>query len=406
MASIKLQTAKDGTKSYKITYYRASDGARLSTTWHIPEGWSQRAIERKLQAVVAAFAADCNSGKVKSRKEIRELEKQEEERRKAEEAKMKTLRQFCEQIFMPTLEVTCSEHTRASFQGNLKNHIYPALGDINISEIAPVQISALLLSLQAQKKLKHGSVIKVFTIINLIFKKAYKSGLINRNPMDFVERPKPTKAEGKNNSVKAFTGAELAYIQTCIARETTQWQALFHLMMETGCRRGEALGLSWDNINMESGCISIEKSLCYTPEKGIYLDTPKSGKSRAVYISVNTISLLKNWQTEQTGLREKMQLSKRETNYVFTQQDGVTPMHPDTPTRYFAKLGKKYNISHFHPHKLRHSFATVAITSGADIASVSGVLGHADTAITLRMYTHADTEAQKRAQEIFRNAIG
>lgn len=77
----------------------------------------------------------------------------------------------------------------------------------------------------------------------------------------------------------------------------------------------------------------------------------------------------------------------------------------NTPTRFFKRFGERYGIKDFHPHKLRHSFASVAITNGADIASVSEKLGHSDKAVTLNMYTHADAESQKRASEIFRQAI-
>lgn len=69
------------------------------------------------------------------------------------------------------------------------------------------------------------------------------------------------------------------------------------------------------------------------------------------------------------------------------------------------KFGERYGINDLHPHKLRHSFASVAITSGADIASVSEKLGHSDKAVTLRMYTHADAECMKRASNIFRDAL-
>ena len=62
-------------------------------------------------------------------------------------------------------------------------------------------------------------------------------------------------------------------------------------------------------------------------------------------------------------------------------------------------------VQDLHPHKLRHSFASIAITNGADIASVSEKLGHTDKAVTLRMYTHADQESIRRASQIFRNAI-
>ena len=68
-------------------------------------------------------------------------------------------------------------------------------------------------------------------------------------------------------------------------------------------------------------------------------------------------------------------------------------------------FAKRYNVPGLHPHKLRHSFASVAITNGADVASVSEKLGHADKSTTLRMYTHADAESVKRAGDIFRNAL-
>ncbi len=80
-------------------------------------------------------------------------------------------------------------------------------------------------------------------------------------------------------------------------------------------------------------------------------------------------------------------------------------MHPQSPIKYFEQFSKRYGIEHFHPHKLRHTFASIAITSGADVASVSEKLGHSDKAVTLRMYTHADQESIKRAGDIFRNAL-
>lgn len=91
--------------------------------------------------------------------------------------------------------------------------------------------------------------------------------------------------------------------------------------------------------------------------------------------------------------------------YVFTQDNSPAPMHPQSPTRYMKKFSRKYGIPDLHPHKLRHTFASIAITSGADIASVSEKLGHSDKAVTLRMYTHADQESMKRASQIFRDAL-
>ena len=80
-------------------------------------------------------------------------------------------------------------------------------------------------------------------------------------------------------------------------------------------------------------------------------------------------------------------------------------MHPQSPTRYFKKFGKKYGIPNFHPHLLRHSSASVAITNGADVVSVSERLGHSDTAVTLRMYAHANEESIRRAGQTVRDAL-
>ena len=93
------------------------------------------------------------------------------------------------------------------------------------------------------------------------------------------------------------------------------------------------------------------------------------------------------------------------SKYVFTNVDGISPIHPQSPTKYLRKLEEKYGIHHLHPHKLRHTFASIAITSGADVASVSAKLGHSDPAVTLRMYTHASQDSIRKAGNIFRDAL-
>ncbi len=80
-------------------------------------------------------------------------------------------------------------------------------------------------------------------------------------------------------------------------------------------------------------------------------------------------------------------------------------MHPQSPTHYFRIFGIRYSVPDFHPHKLRHSCASIAITNGADVVSVSEMLGHSDTAITLRLYSHANAESIRRAGEVIRRAL-
>ena len=392
MPSTRKKGTKDGRVFYEISVSRGRGRSRLTRRWYPPEGWSRKAIERGLAAVAAEFERQSDAGEVISRAEQRELAALEA----AEAAKILTLRQYGERVFMPSKTITMSENSRSNYQSYLDKKIYPALGDIKLPDITPAQITALLLEIQTQGK-AHGTVIKVYTILSGLFKMAYLSDMIERNPMDKVERPKPRKDEIKPEEASAFTAQEVQRILTCLEREPLKWQALIRLLIDTGIRRGECCALQWKNIDFKTGAITIAGNLCYTKQKGVYLDTPKNGHTRTVYAGSDAIALLKQLHTTQA--------EKAISPYVFTQEATPEPMHPQSPTRYLKKFSERYGIPDLHPHKLRHTFASVAITSGADVASVSEALGHSDKAVTLRMYTHADQESISKASQIFREAI-
>ena len=392
MASKRLKITKDGRRYYEIRVSRGRGQSYLVSRWYVPEGWSARAIERELAKQAADFERRCKSGEVLSHTERKEKEKREAQ----EAAAIQTLKQYGEGVFMPAKAVRCSENTRSSFQGMLNKHIYPVLGDIKMPEIKSAQITKLLLNVQAEGK-AHATVVKIYNILNLLFKMAYLGDMIDRNPMDKVERPRPRKEEVCSGEVESYTAEELRYILQCVDKEPLKWRAMLHLLIDTGIRRGEACGLQWKHINFANHSITIAGNLCYTAEKGIYLDTPKSRKIRTIDIDPAITALLWELRLDQS--------QKAISQYVFTQEGSIEPMHPQTPTRYMQKFAKRYGIEHLHPHKLRHSFASVAIVNGADIASVSEKLGHADKSTTLRLYTHADQESIKQASNIFREAI-
>ena len=392
MASKRLKITKDGRRYYEIRVSRGRDQSYLVSRWYVPEGWSARAIERELAKQAADFERRCKSGEVLSHTERKEKEKREAQ----EAAAIQTLKQYGEGVFMPAKAVRCSENTRSSFQGMLNKHIYPVLGDIKMPEIKSAQITKLLLNVQAEGK-AHATVVKIYNILNLLFKMAYLGDMIDRNPMDKVERPRPRKEEVCSGEVESYTAEELRYILQCVDKEPLKWRAMLHLLIDTGIRRGEACGLQWKHINFANHSITIAGNLCYTAEKGIYLDTPKSRKIRTIDIDPAITALLWELRLDQS--------QKAISQYVFTQEGSTEPMHPQTPTRYMQKFAKRYGIEHLHPHKLRHSFASIAIVNGADIASVSEKLGHADKSTTLRLYTHADQESIKQASNIFREAI-
>lgn len=392
LASYRKLITKNGRVFYEISVSRGRGKSRLTRRWYPPEGWSRKAIERELAAVAAEFERQSDAGEVVSRAERREQDAQAV----AEAAKILTLRQYGERVFMPSKAVTMSENSRANYQGYLDKRIYPALGDIKLPEITSAQLTALLLDIQAEGK-SHATVIKVYTILHSFFKMAYMGDMIDRNPMDKVERPKPRKDEIKADGPQAYSPAEVKKIIDALENEPLKWQALIHLLIDTGIRRGECCALQWNNIDFSTGAISITGNLCYTPDKGVYLDTPKNGHTRTVYASMNTLALLRRLRIEQS--------QKSISKYVFTMEGSPEPMHPQSPTRYLEKFSERCGVPDLHPHKLRHTFASIAITNGADIASVSEALGHSDKAVTLRMYTHADQESISHAAQIVQEAI-
>lgn len=393
MASTRKKTTKTGKTFYEIRYDPGRGKSELTRRWYPPEGWSQKAIDRELSKQAAEFERQCKAGEVLTRKE-----QQEQARQAALEAeKVLTLQQYGERVFMPSIAVKGSENTRSTYQSYLDNRIYPALGAYKMREITPAQISALLLSMQ-EEGLANSTCVKVYTILHSLFKMAYMGDMIERNQMDKVERPKPRKDEVRKDGVEAFTASELRYVLSCLDKEPLKWRALVWLLADTGLRRGEAVGLQWDDIDFKTGTVTIARELSYTPKKGVYVDTTKNSRLRVIDLSGRVLSLLQALRADQS--------SKCFSKWVFTQENSAEPMHPQSPTRYLSKFSKRYEVpGGLHPHKLRHSFASIAITNGADIASVSEKLGHGDKAVTLRMYTHANAESIKQVGDIFRAAV-
>lgn len=392
MASIQPLTTKDGKSYYRIRCRISRDKPTYSTCWYPPDGWSKRAIERELAKQAAEFERQCKAGEILSRTE--QKAKQAEEQRQAES--IQTVKQYGERVFMPAKSITCAENTRCSFQRALDLYIYPIVGETKLTDVTSATLTALLLNIQSSGR-AHATCVSVYTVLNLLFKMAYMGDIIERNPMDKVSRPKPRKDEIKLDKVDSFTIEELRYIFSCLDKEPLKWRVYLRLMADTGIRRGEASGLLWTAVDFENNTITIQQTLNYTKAAGIYIDTPKSGKIRTVDVDPSIMLLLKELRSEQA--------SSHISRYVFTHDDSAEPLHPETPGHYMKRFSQRYGVDNLHPHKLRHSFASIAITNGADVASISEILGHADKSITLRVYAHADKESRKRAGNIFRDAL-
>lgn len=393
MASTKLMETKDGRRFFKISVSRGYGKSPYTMRWYWPDGWSKRTAERELAKQAAAFELKCSQGEVLNREEERRKEAEE----RAEAAKLKTLRQYADGVFMPTKEATFSENARSSYRMFLDKHIYPVLGNMLLTEITPAMVSKMLVDFQ-KAGYAHATTVKLYNILNGVFEMAFLDDSIPMNPMLKVKRPAPRKDEApKDESEKALTAKELSYVLACVENEPLKWRVYVNLAADTGLRRGECCGLQWGDIDFKGGTITIRRNLQYTATVGVYETSPKNGRSRTVDVGNEVLSLLRQLWTEQA----QTCVSK----WAFTQEGTPEPMHPQSPTRFFKKFGEKYGVKNFHPHLLRHSSASIAITNGADVVSVSERLGHSDTAVTLRMYAHANEESIRRAGQTVRDAL-
>lgn len=341
MASIRQVSSKDGTISYKVSVSNGR-GRRVTRTWTPQPTWSSRTKQRELYKYAADLENSLAAGETTTRKEDKERERHEA----LEAAKIKTLRQYAEGIFMPLKTEEISENTRSSYQGFLDLHILPALGDHLVSEITPAMLQSLIL--RYRKGHSYASTVKLYNILNGIMKMAFDDETIQANPMFRVSRPKQGKdAAGGEKEAQAYSVDEVRKILSCLEQEPLKWRVYIWLLVDTGMRRGEACGLQWKDVDFEKSVIEIVGNLQYTPEKGVYLCAPKNGRTRSVDIGEELLAMLRQLRAEQS--RECL------AKYVFTQDGTTEPMHPQTPTRYFTKFGKRYGIDQLHPHKLRHT---------------------------------------------------
>lgn len=388
MASIKRDKDKHGNIVYRVSASNGR-GRRVSRTFRPEPTWSAGTTKRELQKFAAELELQLAEGEIATKAENAEQKANEA----AESARTKTLRQYGEQVFLPEKTLSLSEKSRDSYTQLLEDHVFNALGESMINEVSPAQLKALFMQLRSE--MAYSSVVKIYAVTNELFKYAMMDDTIKLNPMDKVSRPKQSKDDEVNESALFYTPDEVRYIISCLENEPLKWRVYVSLLVDTGCRRGEISGIRWKSIDFNSSTIMIDRNILYTPSKGIYVSTPKGRKRRIVDVSPEVLSLLKELQENQEPKSE----------WVFTQRGKTDPMHPDSPNQFFDRFERKYNVKDFHPHKLRHTSASIAITNGADVVSVAARLGHSDSSTTLRMYAHANEDSIRRVGDVFRNAL-
>lgn len=415
MPSITERTLKDGSRVYEIRVARGRDpitGKQLTpftTRYKPPEGWSSKKAMKRAQVEAAAFEARCLAGEVMTRAERKSYELEQiraAEQAKREEAAKLTFSGYVE-LFMKQSRITRSDGTLSNY-AIVFRRAKPVLGEYKMTEITPIIIRSYITELQANgvserngAPLSYNTIAKHYNVLHTFFEAAVTDEIIEFSPMQRMKKPKPKKDEIKTDA-KALSLDQSKRLIECLKNEPLMWRVLVMLLLDSGCRRGEAVALRWENVDLKTGYTEVKGNAQYTVEKGKYITTPKSGKGRLVILNQPVLNLLKEWKREQTKWLLSMGLPH--TGFIFTQDDGEM-LNPNAPTKYLSKFGKRYNFPGLHPHTLRHTMATVSIANGADVVSVSKKLGHAAPSITLNIYSHANQEAQLRANKSLEMAL-
>lgn len=282
------------------------------------------------------------------------------------------------------------------------------LGEKDMNEIGFLDMKEYFINLQSKASnsftnnlLKHGTLVQHYIILHAFFENACENEIITANPMNKIKRPKQRKDEIIQDPVY-YNEAEVKYILKCVSKEPAMWKALLFFVLDSGCRCGEAVALKWEEIDFSTGKVKICRNIQYTPQKGVYICSPKNGRNRDIYINKRALDILLKWKNVQEADSNTRGINCH--GFCFTKRDGSLMM-PGCFNAYLGRFGNKYGIKGIHPHALRHTMASLSITNGADIVSISKKLGHSKVATTLNVYSHTTRDAQKHANEVLAKAI-
>jgi integrase len=290
--------------------------------------------------------------------------------------------------------------TLLDYRACIRLYVMPRIGHLPIQAVRPSRITKLYRDLLTSGG-RDGQPLAVATVTHLhaVLRKAFRDAvvvdeLIGSNP---VERAKRPRAQGQEPGT-VWTVAQLrAFLAT--ARQHRLF-AFYHVAAYTGARRGELLNLRWTDIDLDAKKIAVTGSMAVIGGERVNWTT-KSGRTRVVSIDDETVAVLRQRKTDQTAEQLKAGDSPRGTKdgYVFTTGWGE-PIYPDTVTSLMTKLIRAHNepdqgprpkdqLPHARLHDLRHLHATTLLLSGVPVHVVAARLGHADPAITLRVYANS-----------------
>jgi integrase len=380
MANIKKYTKKDGSTAYMFQAYLGTDsntGNRIRVT---RQGFSTKK------------AASLAISRLK-------LEVDEGSFIKANDDTFQAVYELWLEQYRNTVKESTLNKTIQLFG----KHILPAFGSMKLDKIS---VSF------CQKKVNEWfgihtkyTVIKNYT--SSVLKFAIRMDLIKSNPMDKVTLPRRMAVVGKEEGLKYFNKPELQRFFECSAVEAERtnnllYHTLFRLLAFSGMRKGEALALTWNDLDFKNEAVTINKTLTRGLESKLIIQTPKtaSGK-RSIALDPITLTMLNTWRKRQATDFLKLgfnTMSGEQLIFPNTKNEFMSPTKPD---KVLEKIIQRNDLKRITVHGFRHSHCSILFEAGASIKEVQDRLGHSDIKVTMNIYAHVTEKAKEKTAEKF-----
>jgi integrase len=300
-----------------------------------------------------------------------------------------TVALYLEDGWLPVIQHAVKPTTFRGYADIVHNRIVPHLGDIRLGELNEGDIARMYSMLRTRGRrngaggLSDASLQHTHVVLRKALKDAVKGAhgpkLLMRNPADDVQRPRRQRTE-----MRVWSADELRRFLD--ATRGDRLHACWVVAATTGLRRGELLGLKWDDVDLDNQVLSVKRSRVaagYAVSEG----TPKSGRGRRVDLDPETVAVLRRHRARQ--LQERMAWGEawQDTGLVFTREDG-DGLHPHTVSQAFDRRVRNSDLPVIRFHDLRHTHATLMLGADVHPKVVQERLGHASIQITLDTYSH------------------
>lgn len=284
------------------------------------------------------------------------------------------------------------------YEIHVRRHITPRIGDIPLQALDRNHIKAFYGWVQDGHSSREGRLPAPKTVHNIhltlhrALEDAVDDGLIVRNP-SFGARQAPQRGPEmltwNTHQLRAFFEASAE----------DRLFPIWRLTIMSGMRRGEVLGLRWDDVDFTASTVTVNRQW-KRGEQGFILSPPKTSRGRrTIDIDAETVATLKRWRRDQLEERMAYEGEWHETGFIFTRKDGRTH-DPDVVSQRFNRMVSRTELPRIRYHDLRHTHATLLLLAGVPPHVVSMRLGHRSVAFTLQRYAHVLPQQQAEAVEM------